>query len=277
MKKIDFALVLLFNFLSIASAEIQSNIEYGRAGDEVLLLDASVPAGNGPYAAAIIVHGGGWRSGDKQDMAILFKPLTDANFVWFSINYRLAPKNRWPACFEDVKQAIRWVKTNAAKYKVDPNRIAIIGYSAGGQIACLAATTADKDTAVQAVVGLAPLGDIVSDALRRGGMSTYLMDLFGCKGLDANSPQVVQVLWDCSPINHVRPNLPPFLLVHGTADKSVPYQQSLNFKTRLEDVGNKCDIITIKDAPHKIIEWNNFDSGWTKKMTDWLTGILYAI
>jgi acetyl esterase/lipase len=272
IKKTGFALFLLINVLSIASADMQTNIEYGKAGDEVLLLDASVPEGSGPFPAVIIVHGGGWNSGDKQqDVTVLFKPLTDANFVWFSINYRLAPKNRWPACLDDVKRAIRWVKTNAGKYKVDPSRMAIIGYSAGGQIACQAAAAADESTGVGAVVGLAPPSDLVSDVLRRGGLTVYLKDLFGCQTLDEQS---LQMLWESSPINHIRPGLPPFLLVHGTADKSVPYQQSLNFKARLEDAGVKCDIITIKDAPHRITEWSNFDGDYGKKITDWLVQAL---
>jgi acetyl esterase/lipase len=273
MKKIIFALFLLLNFLSIALAE--NNIEYGKAGDEALLLDVNVPDGDGPFAAVIIVHGGGWIRGDKQeDVTVLFKPLTDANFVWFSINYRLAPKSHWPACLEDVKTAIRWVKANAAKYKVDPNRIAIMGYSAGGQIACQAAVQADNDTAVAAIVGLAAPSDLVFDSLRRGGISTYLKDLFGLQGAEVNSPQVVQMLWDASPINYARPGLPPFLLVHGTADKSVPYQLSLNFQARLKAVNVPCDIITIKDAQHKIVEWSKYDADYSKKIVDWLTQTL---
>jgi len=255
--------------------EVQSNVEYGRVGDEALLLDVNSPSGEGPFPIVLIVHGGGWVRGDKQgDEKVLFGPLTDANFVWFSINYRLAPKNHWPACYDDVKTAIRWIKANAAKYKGDPNRIAILGYSAGGQIACLAGVTADKDTAVAAVVGLAAPTDLVFDSLRRGGMSIYMKDLFGLQGTDVNTPQAVQRLWDASPINHLKSELPPVLLVHGTADKSVPYQLSLNFKMRLDALGVPCEIITINGAPHRILEWNNFDAGFTKKITDWLAKIL---
>jgi acetyl esterase/lipase len=276
MSKKIFVLVLILNILSIVTAgDMKTNIEYGRAGDEALLLDVNVPDGNGPFAAAIIVHGGGWTRGDKQeDITVLFKPLTDAKIVWFSINYRLAPKNHWPACLEDVKTAIRWVKANAAKYKVDPNRIAIMGYSAGGQIACQAAVQADNDTAVAAIVGLAAPSDLVFDSLRRGGISTYLKDLFGLQGAEVNSPQVVQMLWDASPINFVRPGLPPVLLVHGTADKSVPYQLSLNFQARLKAVNVPCDIVTIKDAQHKIVEWSKYDADYSKKIVDWLTKTL---
>jgi acetyl esterase/lipase len=276
MKKIIFILFVMLSFLSIVSAQdMQTNIEYGKVGDEALLLDVCMPKGDGPFPIAIIVHGGGWIRGDKQgDETVLFEPLTDANFVWFSINYRLAPKNRWPACYDDVKTAIRWVKANAAEYKGDPNRVAIIGYSAGGQISSLAAVQADKDMAVAAIVCLASPTDLVFDSLRRGGVSTYLRDLFGLQGVDANSPQVVQKLWNASSINFVKPGLPPFLLIHGTADKSVPYQLSLNLKAKLDAAGVPCEIITIKDAQHKIVEWSQYDSDYARKMTDWLTKTL---
>ncbi len=71
----------------------------------------------GSRPVVIIVHGGGWVGGDKQDMSFLFEPLSDAGFAWFSINYRLAPKHRWPACLEDVQSAIRWVKAHASEYR----------------------------------------------------------------------------------------------------------------------------------------------------------------
>ena len=108
------------------------DIEYGEAGGEKLLLDAHVPAGDGKFPVVIIVHGGGWMSWDKEtDIVPVFAPVA-TNFTWFTINYRLAPTNRWPACFEDVQTAIRWVKQHAAEFKGDPERIALLGYSAGG-------------------------------------------------------------------------------------------------------------------------------------------------
>jgi dipeptidyl aminopeptidase/acylaminoacyl peptidase len=91
--------------------------------------------------------------------------------------------------------------------------------------------------------------------------------LFGVQALDANS---LQWIWEASAINYVRPGVMPVLLVHGTEDKSVPYQQSLNFKQRLEDVGGTCDLITLKGAPHKIMEWGNYDGEYQKKIAGWL-------
>jgi alpha-L-fucosidase 2 len=272
MKKVIFVLFLMLNVLSFALAgDMKKDIEYGKVGDETLLLDINSPAGSGPFPIAIIVHGGGWTRGDKQgDEKVLFEPLTDANFVVVSINYRLAPKNKWPACIDDVLTAIKWVKANAAKYKGDPDKVALFGYSAGGQLACLAAVIAEKDTTVQAVVGLAAPTDLVFDSLRRGNVSIYLRDLFGLQGADVNTPQTVQILWDNSPINHLHAGLPPFLLVHGTADKSVPYQLSLNFQDRLKEFKVPCELITINGASHKIVEWDKSDADFTKKIVAWL-------
>src|SRR5436305_278104 len=99
-------LALLLATTSGAFAEVQKDIEYGVAGGERLLLDVNVPPEPGPHPIAILVHGGGWSRGDKSgsdkpgdgaDISPWFGPLTDAHYTWFSINYRLAPKNRWPA------------------------------------------------------------------------------------------------------------------------------------------------------------------------------------
>jgi len=251
------------------NATFKTDIEYGEVGGEKLLLDACVPDGDGPFPMAIIVHGGGWSGGDKQkDITVLFEPLTRAKFTWFSINYRLAPTNRWPACFEDVQTAIRWVKTHAAEYKGDPRRIALMGYSAGGHLVCQAVVHAQDDTRVQAVVGFAPPTDLVADCERRGGLSPSLTNLLDrAKTLDEQSRAILS---EISPINYVKPGLPPFLLIHGTEDKSVPYVQSVNFQAKLKEVGVPCEIVTVKGAPHRLAEWDKFDTSYEEKMIAWL-------
>jgi acetyl esterase/lipase len=253
----------------LAAAELKTDLEYGRAGGESLRLDASVPDGAGPFPVVMIVHGGGWGSGDKQkDITVLFEPLTRAGYTWFSINYRLAPTNRWPACFEDVQTAIRWVKAHAAEYKGDPRRLALIGYSAGGQLVCQAAVLATNDTRVQAVIGFAPPTDLVADTERRGGLSKSLQALLDRE--EKVDDQVNTLLKQMSPINYVKPGLPPFLLIHGTVDKSVPYEQSLNFQARLKENGVPCEIVTVTNAPHNIMSWEKIDTSYKEKMTDWL-------
>src|SRR5437868_5603172 len=127
-------LISVIALLSLcAQARTLKDVEYAQAGGIRLTLDASIPEGPGPFPAAILVHGGGWVAGDKQTyITYIFKPLSDAGFAWFSINYRLAPRYRFPAPADDVAQAIRFVRENAREYHIDGNRIALIGESAGG-------------------------------------------------------------------------------------------------------------------------------------------------
>ncbi|HUJ12012.1 MAG TPA: pectinesterase family protein [Verrucomicrobiae bacterium] len=251
------------------NATLKADIEYGQAGGEKLLLDACVPEGNGPFPVAIMVHGGGWMAGDKlRDHLPILESLTNAKFTWFSINYRLAPKYRWPACLEDVETAIRWVKAHAAEYKGDPRRIALIGYSAGGHLVCQTVVTGGDDLRVQAVVGLAPPTDNVADSERRGGLSPSMQNLLDRpKELDEKSRDLLR---EISPINYVKPGLPPFLLVQGTADKSVPFSQSVNFQAKLKDADVPCELITLPGAPHRLTEWDKSDPEYRQKMIAWL-------
>jgi alpha-L-fucosidase 2 len=267
--------VAILSCIASARAEMKTDIAYGKPGDADLKLDASIPDGTGPFPVVIIVHGGGWESGDKQkDITPLFGPLTDASFTWFSINYRLAPANRWPACLEDTQTAIRWVKAHAGEYKGDPNRIALIGHSAGGQLVCMAAEVADESTRVQAVIGLAPATDFEFDLAQRGGLSKALQDLLDRP--QAPTDESLQLLRDIAPINHVKAGLPPFLLIQGSADKTVQYQQTLNFRTKLKATGDACDLITLEGAPHRVTLWDQFDPSYKEKMVKWLKETLVA-
>ncbi len=260
-----------------------TDLEYGQAGGEKLLLDVSVPAGNGPFPIAILVHGGGWSRGDKSgldeptksgDITPWFAPLTAAKFTWFSVNYRHAPKNRWPACFEDVQTAIRWVKAHATEFKGDSSRIALFGHSAGGHLVCLAATLDDDSVRVQAVVGYAPVTNHEQDLPVRGGLSLSLQNLLDRpKEL---TPESLGLLREISPLNHVRPGLPPFLLIHGDADKTVPIQQSLDFQAKLRASDVRCDLMIIPGAPHALASWEKISPDYPARMIEWLRQNLTA-
>src|SRR5215470_7704208 len=92
-----------------ADPALRTDIEFAKPGGVSLTLDAFVPDGPGPFPTCILVHGGGFVRGDKQTyIKPLFGPLSEAGFTWFTINYRLAPEHRWPACSEDVETAVRW-------------------------------------------------------------------------------------------------------------------------------------------------------------------------
>lgn len=257
--------------LPVGAAELRSDLEYTRTAGIPQRLDACIPEGHGPFPIAILVHGGGWSSGNKRaenDLKPLMEPLTQAGFVWFSIDYRLAPTNPWPACFEDVQAAIRWVKAHATEFKGDTNRIALVGYSAGGHLACHAAVLADDTTRVPAVVGCAAPTDHIADSERRGGLSKSMQGVLGKPmEFDAESRQMLR---DLSPINYVKPGLPPFLLFGGTEDKSVPYSQSVNFQARLVQAGVPCELITLTNAQHRLAEWPKFDAEYQGKLVKWL-------
>ena len=277
--KVSVCFATLFVLLPLfaAAAEVKKDIEYGHAGDVRLLLDACVPEGAGPFPMAILVHGGGWSRGDKcgtlipgdsADITPWFEPLTRANFTWFSINYRLAPQYRWPACLEDVQTAIRWVKAHAAEFKGDPQRIVLFGHSDGGHLVCLAAVLAGEDTHVQAVAGFAPVTDFEQELPQRGGLSTSLQALFNRP--KEITPEVRALLHETSPINHLKAGLPAFLLLHGDADPTVPYVQSLNFQAGVRAAGGVCDLITIHGAPHALASWNKIDPSYKDRMIAWL-------
>jgi len=274
------ALLSLPFFLSSSFASgsvLKTDLEYGRVGQDRLLLDASVPEGDGPFPVAILVHGGGWSEGDKagseklgsgNDITPWFAPLQAAHFTYFSINYRFAPTHPWPAGFEDVQTAIRWVKVHAPEFKGDPRRIVLFGHSAGGHLVCLAATEARDDTRVQAVVGFAPVTDFEADVANRGGLSNSLQKLFHLP--KEPNPESLALLRANSPINQVKAGLPPFLLVHGDADVTVPLAMSVAFQEKLRAVGVPCDLMIIHGAPHKLVGWEKFDATYSDRVIEWL-------
>jgi acetyl esterase/lipase len=264
----------LFPSLAVA-AELRRDIEYAKVDDESLKLDASVPEGAGPFPVVIVIHGGGWSGGDKgQGMKPFTDPLTDGNFAWFSINYRLAPAHHWPACMDDVRAAIRWVKAHAAEYKGDPERIALLGYSAGGHLAAFA--NADQnDTHVQAVVLCAAPASLQGDIDRPEGLSASLQKLFGHdKEID---DQMRTILHDTSPINYLSVHSPPTLLIHGSDDKTVIFSQSVNYKAGLDALGVPCELVTIAGGDHHIDKWPAIDGSYKQKLVDWLHATLGSV
>ena len=242
-----------------------------------LKLDEYVPEGAGPFPAVILVHGGGWTGGDKSGgpkkgyMAPLHASLEQAGFAWFSINYRLAPMFRYPACVEDVETAIRWVKAHAAQYHVDPARIALSGESAGGHLVALAATRADETTRLAAIVPFYGRFEMTTDLKPGAALSKNMAALFGVETFDEAAARSLR---EASPLLHVKAGMPPFLLVHGTADQSVPFAQSTMMLARLRTVGVPCDLITIKDGVHGMISWDAVAPTYRPDVIAWLVRTL---
>lgn len=254
-------------------AALHPDIEYGQAGGESLRLDANVPPGSGPCPAVILVHGGGWTSGDKSGgpnkafIAPLHEPLQGAGFAWFSINYRLAPRHTYPACVDDVVAAIRWVKQHAAEYRIDPKRIAISGESAGGHLVALAAMRPEVAGDLAAVVPFYGVFDM--PALQKPGdpLRPSFAALFGRKQPDEATMKLLRA---ASPVEYVRRGLPPFLLVHGTADTRVPLDQSQRLQARLQEVGVACELLTIPGGNHGMIGWKLIAPDYGARVAAWL-------
>lgn len=250
-----------------------TDIEYGKAGGESLKLDAFVPEGAGPFPVAILVHGGGWSTGDKSGgpnkgyMAPMHGALEQAGFAWFSVNYRLAPKHRYPAGVEDVETAIRWVKAHAAEYHLDVKRIALSGESAGGHMVAAVANRADESTRVAAVVPFYGRFDLADDLTPGAALSKNIAGFVGYTTFDDSSKAALR---EASPLWQVKAGLPPFLLVHGQADATVPFQQSVALQARLKAVGVPCELIPIPGGVHGMIGWDKLGSNYRQEVVAWL-------
>lgn len=264
------AAVSLLSALPIC-AELKTDIEFAKPGGVSLTLDAFTPDGEGPFPTAILVHGGGWTKGDKTTfIKPLFEPLSEAKFTWFTINYRLAPQHRWPACLDDVESAIRWVRTHAKEYKVDVNRITLIGESAGGHLVALAGTRAKGDTAVTTVVPFYAPTDLAKRVESGYPVGPGLTGLLGIT--DEKSEENLKALRDISPIQFLHANMPPYLLIHGDKDDKVPYEQSPRFQEKMKGLGNSCDLITIPGGTHGMGGWARLNppSEYAREMIAWL-------
>jgi dipeptidyl aminopeptidase/acylaminoacyl peptidase len=117
------------------------------------------------------------------------------------------------------------------------------------------------------VVGFSPPTDMVADTERRGGLSKSLQALFGRETVDDTTKALLK---EMSPITYVKRGLPPFLFIQGDADKTVPLDQTLAFMSKLKESNIPCDMVTIKGAPHRITDWDKFDTSYKEKLVAWL-------
>lgn len=254
---------------------LHKNIEYAPG----LKLDAYVPRGRGPFPAVIIAHGGGWEAGDKVTyVAPLFEPLAKGGFAWFSIDYRLTPAVRHPEQLDDLRRAIRYVRHNAARFRVDPQRIAILGESASGQMVALVASrpcppvadSADpvnradcRPNAVVSFYGVYDFVPRVTDASPR----SLLVRLFGPRELDDASRALLR---EYSPITHAHRDLPPTLLLQGTNESL--HEQTLAYARRLKEVGARHELHLLDGAPHGLENWEGRAEwqSYKRKLVEWL-------
>lgn len=204
-----------------------------------LVADVHRPAGNGPFAAVLVIHGGGWTGGSPEVMDPIARNLAEAGFVAVNATYRLAPKHRHPAQIDDLREAVRWIRTHVAALAVDPRRIGAFGYSAGGHLASLLAVSGDEEaegTTPSARIAAAVSGGAPYE-LAAFPKSPLIRKLIGADF--ATDPAAWQ---DASPITHVSRGDPPLFLYHGTWDWIVSYDQ----------VGRMARALEANDVEHEI-------------------------
>jgi acetyl esterase/lipase len=236
----------------------EHELVYGKAGDADLKLDLAMPKeGDGPFPAIVCIHGGGWRAGSRNDLLKTTEVIAARGYVAVTIAYRLVPTGTFPAQIEDCKAAVRWLRANAKTYKIDPDHIGCVGYSAGGHLCCLLGVTdkndglegkggnADQSSSVQAVVSFFGPTDFSERTWTADIEKGILVPFLG--GAFDDKPELYK---KASPITYVKKGPPPFLFFHGTADKVVSVTQSRIMADKLKAVGGSAKVVEIEGAGH---------------------------
>ncbi len=227
-----------------ASYTLLHDIPYAHPGGAELVADIYLPSGPGPFPAILFIHGGGWISGNRTQLHRQAAHMAEQGMVGMAIEYRLAPDHPFPAALDDSREALLWLRRNAATYKIDPTRIGAVGSSAGGNLVALlgveSASQPTSGTSVQAVVALNGIYDL--EAMPASKMISSL--------LGNPCAQALDLCREASPIDHILPGAPPFLVMHGDADQTAPYSQAKAFADKLIAAHDPTEFVTVPGAPH---------------------------
>lgn len=213
---------------------------------QVLEADIYEPEGPGPYPAVLVIFGGGWHAGERNQLAPISQRLASRGYVAVNTSYRLAPQYHFPAQLRDVQLAVVWMRAHAAEYHIDPRRIGALGYSAGAHLAALLGVVNAKDrlgmpgSEVRAVVA----GGTPTD-LSKPTASHDPYKLIG--GTFAEMPEAYR---EASPVSYVDAGDPPFFLYHGSADRLVPLDHATDFKALLDKAGVPNELMILRGRNH---------------------------
>ena len=242
---------------------IERDVVYGDAGGRPLKLDMVLPKepSDKPRPLIVFIHGGGWRNGDKAGGVGRVVPfVATGNYVGASDGYRLSGEATWPAQIHDCKAAIRWLKANADKHQIDPERIGVWGSSAGGHLVNMLGTSGDVkelegdcgspgvSSRVHCVVPFCGPANFLAPKRFEGGRSPSAVDLL----LGGKIEDKQDVAKQASPITYVSKDDPPFLIVHGTADNTVPFEQAEMFHEALQKAGVDVTLVRITGGSHAV-------------------------
>ena len=246
-----------------ATHELVTDVVYGEAGGERLRYDHYRPLGvSGPTPAVVLVHGGGWAGGDPSQAAGNGMHFARRGIATVSISYRLAPRHRFPAPLDDVRRGLRHVRAHAGEFGIDPDRLVLMGLSAGAHLSMLAHVT--RDLATLAPDLPADLRDVSEDVIgviahygpydlsRRKPVAGWdpIADLMGEHAAD---PEWIRL---ASPVAHPAGATAPILLIHGTADTVVSHRESERMHQALVAAGRASELLLLEGAPHGFqVDW----------------------
>lgn len=233
------------------AGEVEKDVVFGKGGDVDLHCDIyRPPAATSKRMAILHCHGGGFAGGNKNNLAARLTPLTAMGYVNIAVQYRLSGVARWPAQIEDVKAAIRWTRANASRLGIDPRRIGVAGYSAGGHLALFAAGTQNRPE-FEGNGGNAGVGTDLAAC-----MAYYAVTGPAWEGFRKSFPLPEGSSEDAwrmaEPGTHIK-GFPPTVLYHGLADTTVRPESSEEFLKLLRGANVPAELHTFGGVPHEFV------------------------
>lgn len=253
---------------TLAGVSVVRDAEFARYGDDSMLLDLYLPkASDTAVPCVVVIKGGGFKPANKDGFAHIAAYYAANDFASVCVSYRGAPDHPFPAAVHDTKAAVRWVRANAEKYTIDPDRIGAVGQSAGGHLAAMLAVSADipelegdggnagVSSSIQAAATWAGVFDFVV-RLRDGGQQSG--ESFDAKRR-SNAAWIgepfseTSELWKkASPISYLTPDDPPLLLVQCKDDKTVPYQQAVQMHEAMQKLNLTSELLLMDGGGHSV-------------------------
>jgi acetyl esterase/lipase len=259
--------------------KVHPNIVYHVANNYEARLDVYEPAtASQPTPVVIVIHGGGWIAGTKEERVLEMMPYLQMGFAAVNVEYRMAQVSLAPAAVEDCRCALHWVFANAKKYNFDPTRVVVQGGSAGGHLALMTGMVTqaagfdrdcftdednvwsenpgtNKDPRVAAIVNWFGISD-VPDELSGPNAKGYAVAWIGTQ------PNAEEIAKRVSPINYVTHDLPPIITIHGDKDALVPYAQSVRLHKELDAAGVPNELHTVPGAGHGGFTYEQNQEAW---------------